>query len=101
MPTGAGFKPSRYGYPRLVRPRPLATAFVLLGLLAGCSFGIGEPAPEVSGGDDVVERSLRDVERFWTREFPRLVNGAAFTPVRGGYFPYTRSDPPPPCGGQA
>jgi predicted metalloprotease len=54
------------------------------------------------GGDGVRRRRPRalghDVERFWTKAYPPLAKGAKFTPVTGGYHPYTRTDPPPPCG---
>lgn len=50
---------------------------------------------------DVVTRALRDVERFWTTAYPEISDGSAFTPVKGGYHPYTRADPPPACGGEA
>ncbi|WP_433719128.1 neutral zinc metallopeptidase [Actinoplanes sp. CA-051413] len=50
---------------------------------------------------DVVTGALRDVERFWSAAYPRVAGGAAFTPIKGGYHPYTRSDPAPACGGQA
>lgn len=30
--------------------------------------------------------------------FPRLAGGKPFTPVQGGYHPYNRANPPPPCG---
>lgn len=55
-----------------------------------------------SGGNtnSVVTKALKDVERFWTQNYPKLSKGRPFTPVTGGYHPYTRSDPPPPCGDQ-
>ncbi|GGL91855.1 aminopeptidase [Nakamurella endophytica] len=46
----------------------------------------------------VVETAIKDVERYWTAEYPRLSGGKAFQPVRGGYHPYTRTSPPPACG---
>jgi predicted metalloprotease len=69
-------------------------------LLAGCTFGVDQASPEVSPSGDLVQQSLRDVERFWTTAFPPLADGASFKPVSGGLYPYTRNDPPPPCGGQ-
>jgi predicted metalloprotease len=49
----------------------------------------------------VVQRSLDDVERFWTATYPALADGDRFQAVKGGYHPYTRSDPPPGCGSAA
>ncbi|MDY7085391.1 MAG: neutral zinc metallopeptidase [Actinomycetota bacterium] len=49
---------------------------------------------------DTVTQALRDVERFWTAQFGQISGGEKFTPVRGGYFPYSQADPPPACGGQ-
>jgi predicted metalloprotease len=70
-------------------------------LVGGCGFGFEQPSPEVSPGTDVVQQSLRDVERFWATAYPPLAGGTEFTPVGGGFYPYTRSKPPPPCGGEA
>src|SRR4051812_11178912 len=58
------------------------------------------PGPTAGRSGDVATRSLSDVERFWTAQFPKLSDGAAFTKVRGGYHPYTRRTPPPDCGDQ-
>ncbi len=72
-------------------------------LLSGCSIADGQrrqPAPRRADGD-VVTKALKDVERFWTAEFGAIADGGKFTPVQGGYFPYTKADPPPACGGQA
>jgi predicted metalloprotease len=63
------------------------------------SRGDGGP-PASASVDDVVARSLKDVERFWTAHYPALSGGAAFKPVQGGYRPYTEADLPPPCGGE-
>jgi predicted metalloprotease len=49
---------------------------------------------------DVVTRALRDVERFWSGAYPTVSDGAAFSPITGGYHPYTKAEPPPACGGQ-
>ncbi|HET6530533.1 MAG TPA: neutral zinc metallopeptidase [Actinoplanes sp.] len=85
-----------------MRIRPLASAAATLALLAGCAFGVDvdRAQPVVSPGGDLVKQSLRDVERFWTTAFPSISDGADFKPVSGGFYPYTRNDPPPPCGGQ-
>jgi predicted metalloprotease len=81
----------------------------LLAAAAGCVTVRESAGPEVSASapatssaspDDVVLKSIKDVERFWTGTYPELSSGAAFKPVQGGYHPYTRTKPPPPCGGQ-
>jgi predicted metalloprotease len=84
-----------------VRVHPLAVVATALALLSGCTVGIGEPADEASSAappGDVVQQSLRDVERFWAATYPALADGAAFQPVQGGFHPYTRTSPPPACG---
>jgi predicted metalloprotease len=80
---------------------------VLLLVVAGC--GISNlPRPGSSASTttkaaqpgDTVTRSLQDVERFWTGEFPKLSGGKKFRKVQGGYHPYTETKPPPDCGDQ-
>jgi predicted metalloprotease len=109
-----------------MRARPLVTAAVLarriavaaaaLALAAACTVswsgpdspsppadpgtGLGRPDAPTAAASDVAQRSLKDIERFWTATFPSLSGGAGFKPVQGGYHPYTRRDPPPPCGDQ-
>lgn len=100
---------------RLHRLAVIATA--LLATASGCvvvsSDDSGPPAPASPGGlgrmsdpsagaapGDIVTRALRDVERFWSTAYPKVAGGAAFTAVEGGYHPYTRTKPPPACGGQ-
>ncbi|MFF5295905.1 neutral zinc metallopeptidase [Paractinoplanes globisporus] len=82
-------------------------AVVLVLTLAGCGL---VPAPDDGGrattsrapsSTDVVTKSLRDVERYWGGEFPKIAGGRKFQPVRGGFHPYTESKPPPDCGGQS
>ncbi|MEV4709666.1 neutral zinc metallopeptidase [Actinoplanes sp. NPDC049316] len=80
---------------------------VVMLAVAGCAVQWGTPesdsaAPPRAGGSarDVVTPALRDVERFWTATYPQLADGRKFTPVKGGYHPYTRSKLPPPCGGE-
>lgn len=75
---------------------------VLVMAVAGCGGMVGRPilGQSVRPGGDVVTRSLRDVERFWTGEFPKIAGGAPFQSVRGGYHPYTETSPPPACGDQ-
>ena len=96
--------------------RALSAVLALTGLLAGCTFVVpetdAEPRPRRGGGlargtaadaqaaNDAVRRSLADVERFWQDAYPDIAGGDRFTKVRGGFHPYTRTDPPPPCGGQ-
>jgi predicted metalloprotease len=53
---------------------------------------------DAAAANDVVERALADVERYWTATFPSVADGRAFQKVQGGYHPYTRSKPPPGCG---
>jgi len=78
-----------------------AALIVAIGLLGGCSLvRMDQEQGRETGGADVVTRSLQDVERFWTAQFGSIADGAQFAPVRGGYFPYSPTDPPPACGGQ-
>ncbi|MEU7907624.1 neutral zinc metallopeptidase [Actinoplanes sp. NPDC049118] len=80
---------------------------VLLVALAGCT-GRGESpprprpvaSPSVPAAEDLVSRSLQDIERYWADTYPALSGGAPFEPLQGGYHPYTEADPPPPCGGE-
>jgi predicted metalloprotease len=77
----------------------------LLFTLAGCTGIAGPPksttASSSAASADVVTRSLQDIERYWTKTYPTISDGAAFKPVQGGYHPYTEADPPPACGGEA
>jgi predicted metalloprotease len=79
---------------------------VLLFTLVGCGIsrlpapGETTPAPQSTKSGDTVTRSIQDVERFWTAEFPKLSGGRKFVKVQGGYHPYTQSSPPPDCGDQ-
>lgn len=50
--------------------------------------------------DQVVEKALSDVERYWQVEYPKLSGGKPFQPIQGGYHPYTRTSLPPACGQQ-
>jgi predicted metalloprotease len=85
--------------------RVLAGLLVLT--LAGCGL---VPPPEDSGpgerggepairSSELVRKSLSDIERFWAAAYPEFGKGD-FVAVQGGYFPYTRSEPPPDCGDQ-
>lgn len=77
-----------------------AALVATIGLLGGCSIVTVEKPERREAGADVVSKALADVERFWTAEFGTVADGATFTPIQGGKFPYSRSDPPPACGGQ-
>ncbi|HYN93576.1 MAG TPA: neutral zinc metallopeptidase [Pilimelia sp.] len=63
-------------------------------------FGRGGDAPSRAEANKTVQAALKDVERYWTATFPKLSGNERFQPVQGGYHPYTRSDPPPACGGE-
>jgi predicted metalloprotease len=79
---------------------------VLLIVLAGCGIssaprpGTSQTTTKPAKPSDTVTKSLQDVERFWTGEFPKLASGKKFRKVQGGYHPYTETTPPPDCGGQ-
>jgi predicted metalloprotease len=60
--------------------------------------GRGGKAPSAEQVDKTVRDAIADIERYWGATFPGLAEGRAFTPVKGGYHPYTRTTPPPPCG---
>ncbi len=87
----------------------VAAAAVLLAV-GGCTIVVGDgtspdaaTSPSVSASpstdpNTTVTRSLKDVERFWTATFSQISNGRTFTPVQGGYHPYTKTKPPPACG---
>jgi predicted metalloprotease len=83
----------------------LAAVVLLILALAGCTI-VTSPLPEATpvrsaaAPSGLETRSLKDIERFWTATYPKISHGAAFVPVRGGFHPYTETDPPPPCGGQ-
>jgi predicted metalloprotease len=83
------------------RRLPVAVLAVLLTAVAGC-VSVRESAEPDAGvpADDVVTRSVKDVERFWADRYPELSRGAAFEPIHGGLHPYTETKPPPACGDQ-
>lgn len=87
-----------------VRRLLLAVAVALV--LVGCGIsrvpapGETTATPKAPKSGDVVIKSIKDVERFWTGEFPKLAGGKKFQKVQGGYHPYTESSPPPDCGDQ-
>ena len=58
----------------------------------------GVQSPSTAQVDKTVRSAIQDIERYWRATFPGLAGGRPFVPVRGGYFPYTRSNPPPACG---
>jgi predicted metalloprotease len=81
----------------------LTAGAVVLAGLAGCSkdeppsrAGLSSSAPPT----EVVDRSLDDVERFWTTTYPTISDGKPFEPLQGGVHPYTQGNPPPACGGE-
>ncbi|MEV4351126.1 neutral zinc metallopeptidase [Actinoplanes sp. NPDC049596] len=76
------------------------SAVVVVLMLAACSFPSLEDEPDPQRASDTVTRALKDVERFWGAQFPELTGGKRFQPVQGGYYPYTKNDPAPACGGQ-
>jgi predicted metalloprotease len=79
----------------------LAAGTVALVAVAGCSGSTGSPSSAVASSAkpaEVVDRALRDIERYWTATFPTISDGKAFQPVQGGFHPYTEAQPPPACG---
>ena len=48
--------------------------------------------------NQLVENAIKDVERYWTTEYPKLSGGKPFQRITGGYHPYTRTKLPPACG---
>jgi predicted metalloprotease len=97
--------------------RSVLAAVLVLTVGAGCveiSTGPTGPDPAPAGGglrrsggppaaeeaNAVVQRVLKDVERYWAATYPQVADGAAFKPVQGGYHPYTSSKPPPSCGSE-
>ncbi len=69
------------------------------GDLGGIGSGFGRGADR-GAANEVARRALTDVERFWAATYPTVGGGRPFEPVRGGHHPYTRTDPPPSCGGE-
>lgn len=81
----------------------VAVLAVLLTSVTGCvplpeSAGPNTSTAATASPNDVVTRSVTDVERFWTARYPEVSRGAAFKPVQGGLHPYTETDLPPACG---
>ena len=58
----------------------------------------GVQSPSTAQVDKTVRSAIQDIERYWRATFPGLAGGRPFVPVKGGYLPYTRSNPPPACG---
>jgi predicted metalloprotease len=68
---------------------------------AGPKTSASAPATAATASpNEVVTRSVKDVERFWTAQYPALSHGAAFKPIQGGLYPYTETKLPPACGSQ-
>jgi predicted metalloprotease len=93
------------------RRLPVVVLTVLLAALAGCvsvrrvtgpdtsvSAPAGASAGSTASSNEVVTRSVKDVERFWAAQYPQLSRGAAFKPIQGGLHPYTETKLPPACG---
>jgi len=98
------------GYSSDMRAMRVIAGFLVLSL-AGCGLTpapTDEPANKSTADatnrsakrGDVVTRSLDDVQRYWTGEFPEISGGKKFQPVEGGFHPYTKGSPPLECGGQ-
>ncbi|HEY0000515.1 MAG TPA: neutral zinc metallopeptidase, partial [Actinoplanes sp.] len=66
----------------------------------GPSPSAGPSTAVTASPNDVVIRSVKDVERFWTAHYPALSGGGAFKPIQGGLNPYTETKLPPACGEQ-
>jgi len=64
----------------------------------GSSPSTAVQSPSTAQVDKTVRSAIEDIERYWRATFPGLAGGRPFVPVKGGYFPYTRSNPPPACG---
>lgn len=62
--------------------------------------GRGGDTPSGAEADGTVRAALKDVERYWGGTFPQVAAGRTFTPVQGGYLPYSRAKPPPSCGNE-
>ena len=60
--------------------------------------GHGGATPSAEQVDKTVRDAIKDIERYWSANFPELAGGRVFVPVKGGYHPYTRTEPPPSCG---
>jgi predicted metalloprotease len=99
---------------RRVRPLPLALTIVLM-LTAGCVIGGGVSRDDGSGRgaadptasavspqeiNKTVRRAQTEIEQYWRVTYPKLTNGRPFTPIKGGFHAYTRSQPAPACGGE-
>jgi predicted metalloprotease len=85
------------------RSASLIAGLVLLLVVAGCRSAPAGVAASASApvAGDAATRALQDLERFWAATYPTIAAGAAFTPLQGGYHPYTQADPPPDCGDEA
>jgi predicted metalloprotease len=88
-------------------PVRLGLLVVAVVMVSGCVIGSAKPSGQGAGGpagsasaNQVAKAALSDVERYWTAEYPKLSGGSPFQPRKGGTHPYTRTNLPPPCGGQ-
>lgn len=108
-----------------MKKRTAALVLVLAVLAAACGGGSSKDAkgssssggqPSSSGGkikvtklkvgkqqaeqdDDVIRRSVSDVQQFWKESF-RDLYGQAWKDIAGGEYPYGPGNPPPSCGGK-
>ncbi|AEV85634.1 zinc metallopeptidase [Actinoplanes sp. SE50] len=94
-----GIRRSRAAVPLLVLLLAVLSGCVAVRVSSGQDDSGAAPAAGSADADALVTKAVKDVERFWTAKYPSLRRGRAFEPITGGLHPYTRSDPPPPCGG--
>src|SRR6185437_15171157 len=84
-----------------VRVGLFAVAVVMVsGCVIGGSRSGGGGGTGSSPANQVAQAALTDVQRYWSTEYPKLSGGQAFQPLKGGSHPYTRTNLPPPCGGE-
>ncbi len=84
-------------------PVGLGLFAVAVAMVSGCVLGAPRSPDRGTGAapaDQVATSALADVERYWSAAYPKVAGGQRFQPLRGGAYPYTRSQLPPPCGGE-
>ena len=59
---------------------------------------VSKDKPEQPSDDEIITRSVDDVQKFWTDAYPDIYT-EPYKPLEGGLYPYTPSDLPPSCGG--
>jgi predicted metalloprotease len=106
---GSRTRPTRRTASRAMPPAYRRFGVVALAVLfiavAGCVSVRDSAGPKNSGRataspNEVGTRSVKDVERFWTAQYPALSDGGAFKPILGGLHPYTKTKLPPACGNE-